>query len=106
MPKAGAVIGHGVGRTGNVVILGKVTMMTLVESTEATQMGRDVNAGNGAFCHAAESGGVVTERGDGALTNIPMLGNDVLVSNHAGLFQIAVGDGASGIVGGNQKPLD
>jgi hypothetical protein len=89
------IIGHGIGRAGNMVIARKaVAMMALVKTAhQAEEVGGRITGGDGAFGGSAGGRGVVVEEREGAFTGINRLGEDVLVllGDDASKFKVAIG---------------
>lgn len=81
-------------------------MLALVEAGEATQVGCRVGVGDGAFAISRDGWGVVASSGEGAFAHVEVLANDVLVSEDASLFEVAIGDFAGEVLVGNHFPLN
>jgi len=62
--------------------------------------------GGGSLPLPEHSGGVIVQVVHGALPDVSRLGKNVVVGNHAGQFEVAVGDGAVPVAAGLERPLD
>ena len=102
VPQAGAVVSHDVGRSRDVVMLGQVAMMPLVEGCQAQEVGSRTSGGGGSFAVPVQSRCVVCEVVDGLLPDVSHLGKDIQLGNGACQLEVTVGDGARGIVKGDQ----
>jgi hypothetical protein len=105
-PETGRIIGHGIGGTGNMVVTKTVAMVALVKTGETEEVGGGVARGDGTFRDATDGGGVVVENRKSAFTGVNRLGQNVLVSDDASKFEVAVGEVTPRIVIGNQAGLD
>ena len=74
VPKTRCIIGHRIGRAGNMVIAKAVAMVTLVEAAQAKKVGGRITGGDGAFGGAADGWGIVVEEGESAFTGVDGLG--------------------------------
>ena len=84
MPESGAVVGHGVGDAGDVVELGEIAVVTLMEGKETEEVSRGAVCGNGAPAVPMDGGGVVGEGRGGGVATISQKGEDVLMGEGAG----------------------
>jgi hypothetical protein len=91
VPETRCIIGHGIGRSGNMVIAKAVAMMALVKTAQAEEVGGRITGGDGAFGGSAHGGGVVIEEREGTFTGINRLGEYVLVGNDTSKFKVAIG---------------
>ena len=83
-----------------------VAVVALVEACQPTQVGGAHVGGNGALVVSGDGWGVVAQSGNGPLTHIKFLGDDLRLGQDARLFQITVSDIASRVVVGDQTALD
>jgi hypothetical protein len=74
VPKTRCVIGHCIGRAGNMVIAKAVAMVTLVKAAQTKEVGGRVAGRDGAFGGAADGRGIVVEEGESAFTGVDGLG--------------------------------
>jgi hypothetical protein len=91
VPETRCIIGHGIGRSGNMVVTKAVAMMALVKTAQAEEVGGRVTGGDGAFGGSAHGGGVVVEEREGTFTGINRLREDALVGDVASKFKVAIG---------------
>ena len=101
VPQARAVVSHDVGGARDVVVLGQVSVVPLVEGCQAQEIGSGASGGSGALTMPIQSGCVVREVVDGLLPDVSSLGQDIQLGNGAGQLQVTVGDGARGVVKGH-----
>jgi hypothetical protein len=81
--QAGGVVGHAVGRAGDVVIKGVITMKPLVQTVDAKEVGRSRVGGDGPFAAADYGGKVVVEDRDCVFADVGEGREDVLVRQDA-----------------------
>ena len=74
VPKTRGIIGHCIGRSGNMVVSKAVAMVTLVKAAQTKEVGGRITGGDGAFGGAADGGGIVIEEGESAFTGVDGLG--------------------------------
>ena len=91
VPETRCIIGHGIGRSGNMVVAKAVAMMALVKTAQTEEVGGRITGGDEAFGGAADGRGVVVEEREGAFTGINRLGEYVLVGDDASKFKVAIG---------------
>ena len=77
-------------------------MEALVITGNLAEVGSRPDGGDCAFAGAGHSRGVVREVFDGGVADVVAVGHDVRLSNEGRLFQVTVGDVASGVVGAYQ----
>lgn len=106
MPEARAIISHLVGWSRDVVGLGEVAEVALMDATEAEQVGSRASGGGALFVVPSHSGSVVTEGAHSAAAAVDFLSKDVLVGHKASQFQVRVGDVTSGMFEGDQPVGD
>ena len=58
--------------------------------------------GGGSFVHAGDSWGVVSSIGQGGVPDRLQFGHESELGQDPSMLQVAIGDGTSGIVGGDQ----
>jgi hypothetical protein len=104
--KAGGVVGHTIGRAGNVVVEAHVTVETLVQAVHAEQVCGCAVGGDRAFATSGDGRKVIVDQGDGVLANVGQGGQDILVSQDASQLQVAVGDRAGGVGGRDHVGLN
>ena len=86
--------------------LGDIAEVALVNAVEAQEIGCGSSCGGGVFVVPHDCRNVVTQWGDRAPMTIHRLGNDVLLGNEPGQFQIGVGDGPMRVGKGHKSRLD
>ena len=84
VPKAGQIIRHFVPVTGNVTVVGQVAMMPLMNGLVPEQIGRGACGCAGPFLLSRHGRRVVTQCVNGALTNVSLVDEDVVMGNGAG----------------------
>jgi hypothetical protein len=97
MPKARAIIGHGIGGALDIVEESKIAKVTLVQTQDAKKVGRWTRCGSGAFALPDNCRNVVAQTLGRVLPAVHFLHQDVLMGDSAREFQIRVGDGTLGI---------
>jgi hypothetical protein len=95
--QAGRVVGHGVGRAGDVEISRVVPMVLLVHCLEAEEVGRGAGGGRGPATLPANSCNVVGARRNGTLADIIVVGRDVLLKDGRRELQVRIGDRTVGL---------
>ena len=83
-----------------------VSMLPLKAAIKQAQARGGASERCGSLIHARNGRSVVASGDDGAEGCWQGGCNDVQVADHAGLFQIAVGDGTIGVVGRDQAALN
>ena len=78
----------------------------LVETGKATQVGQGLIRGDGALAEPPNRGHVVTEGVDGSIGCPFLEGYHLQLHEDGGLFQVAIGQGARGVVFRDQCGLD
>ena len=106
VPQPRGVVGHCVNDARDVGNFCEVTVMALMERKEAKQVGGGAVVRHGAFLDPGDGRRVVAKRCEGAFTAVGADCDDVLVTEHAGQFQIGVGDSAVGVGEADQRVLD
>ena len=102
----GRIIRHGIGRAGNMVIAKAVAVVPLVKAGQTKKVGSGVTGGDGTAGGTTNGRGVVIEDREGAFASINRLGQNILVGDNAGEFEITIGEGTTGIVIRNKVGLD
>ena len=75
-----------------------VPVVALVDATQTAEIGGCISRGGGTLVVPRDGGGIITESRQGLFPQVQGVDHDVQVRGHSGLFQVAVGDGASGVV--------
>ena len=106
MLEAGRIVCHDA--VGSSEVPGEVTvsMLPLEAAIEQTETRGGAAERCGSFIHTRDGRGVVASGDDGAEGCRQGGCNNVQVADHAGLFQIAVGDGTIGVFGRDQAALN
>jgi hypothetical protein len=92
VPETRRIIGHGIGRSSNMVVAKVVAMVELVKTAQAEEVGGTVTGGDGTFGGSAHGRGVVVEEREGTFTGINRLGEYILVGDDASKkFEVAIG---------------
>jgi len=91
MPKARGIIGHFVSKARYVVVSGKVPEVSLVEARQPKKIGSCISRSDGTSGRAGDCRSVVIKNGNGGLTDVIGLGQNILVGDHARQLEIAVG---------------
>jgi hypothetical protein len=75
-----------------VITKAAVTMMALVKTAQAEEVGGRVTGGDGTFGGSAHGRGIVIEEGEGTFTGINRVGEYILlVGDDASKFEVAIG---------------
>ena len=106
MLEAGGIISHGIGRSWDVGGDVAVAVLALVGTGVATEVSSSAFRGDCAFQDAGDSRGVVRQVVGGGVGHMELGSLDGDLSQEAGVFQVAVGDGACRIGGGHNGALD
>lgn len=106
MLETGGVVGHDVLRSREVLSLVAVAVEPLVVTSDLAQVGRRARRGHGLFAGSGDRRGVVAEVVQGRVTDVVAVRHDVELREKRGLLQVAVGDVAVRVVGGDEGPLD
>jgi hypothetical protein len=102
----GRVVGHAVGGAVDVGVFLAVAVVALVEAGHAAEVGGGSSSGDGTFVLAGEGGCVIREVGEGEFPEVEGLGGDVGACDEGGLFEVAVGEIAVRVGGGDDAGLD
>lgn len=103
---SGGVIGYnilGSWEVGRGVV---IAMQALVVAANLAEVGGRPNFGDSALARAGDSWGVVSEVFQGGIADRVTVRHDVQLAQQAGLFEVAIGDVASGVLGADQIRLD
>ena len=106
MEHAGAVVGHGVDRPWEVLGAVAVAVEALVVAGQLAQVRGWSRGGDGAFARAADGRSVVTHVLESGVSHRVAVSHDVKLRDDCGLFQVAVGDVAFGVVERHERGLD
>ena len=106
MPEAQAVVGHGAGLARDVCQTSAVAIVSLVEGKQAEQIGGGAARGDGAVVVPMDGSRVVGQGGGSGMAAINQPGEDVLMGQDTGQFEVGIGDGAAGIGGRNEVAAD
>jgi hypothetical protein len=106
MPKAAAIISHGIGFPINLIEERYISVVALVEGLEAKETRCGTTGGGGAFSLQPDCCNIVRRVMDSGFPNVKFLRQNVMLSDTGGQFQFAVIDVAFGIVKGHQALLN
>ena len=107
MPQAATVVSHRILISSNVVKLRFVPEMALVEGRELKEVcSRSNSCGCTPFRSPGHSRGVIAKATGGNMRNWDSRRQDVVTGNGTSQFKVAVGDGASWILEGDDLVLD
>jgi hypothetical protein len=98
---ARGVVGHDVLRPWEVAGGVVVAVRALEVAGDLAKVGGGARCGHGSFLHTGHGRGVVTEIFQGGVVHGVAVRHDVRLSQQGGLLQVAVGDAAVGILGGD-----
>lgn len=74
VPKAGTVVSHAICRSGNVIRLGEIAKMALMETEETQEVSRGAGSGDRTLVAPSHGSNIVTERNHGAAGDVAQLG--------------------------------
>ena len=106
MQQTRGVVSHHIGLPGDVADFRVVAVVALVGTLQAAQVGGGVVSGDGPFVVAGDCRRVVGQGGGGQLADVVGLGDGVMVGHQGSLFQVAVGEAAGRVVGGDHAVLN
>jgi hypothetical protein len=106
MLEARAVVCAGVEGSGNVGGQVAVAVFSLVVARELAQQRGRAEFGDGSFAIAGDGGSVVAKVFERGVADVEQVCHHVQLGEHGRLLEVAVGDGARGIVGGHDGGLD
>jgi hypothetical protein len=104
--QAGRVVCQFVGRAGDVSEDVMVTVLPLVQACVSEQVGSRARGGGGVFRLPADRWDVVAQSGEGAMAAVELVHRDGGLAQGTGKLQITIGDGALGVVEGDEVLFD
>jgi hypothetical protein len=106
VPQTGCIVSHGIDDTRDVGDFREISVVVPMEGKEAQEVCRTAVVGDGATLDPGYGRGVVAERSKGKLAAVSDVGEDILMAEDAGEFQVGVVDGAAGIREGHKVGLN
>ena len=100
------VIAHDVVRSWDVVGRVAVAVCPLVVTGDHAEVGSRTSRGHRSLADPGDSRGVVAEVAEGSVASVMGAAHDIHLSLQGSLFEVAVGDGAGGVVGRDESILD
>jgi hypothetical protein len=88
MPEAGTVVSHDIGGAGNIVRLGQIAVVALVDAVEPEEVGCGAGGGGGVFVVPGYHGDVVAKDTDGVAAAVHLLGENILVCQQSSKLQV------------------
>ena len=104
--EARRIVRHDVVRSWDVLCHRAVAVFPLQSAVEETKSGACASDSGGAFLHPGDGWSVVAASDNGGVSRRVSRSNEVKLSNHPSLFQVAVRDGAIWVGGGDKARLD
>jgi hypothetical protein len=106
VPQSRCIVGHRVDDTRDMGDFREVTVVALMKSKDAQEVGGRTVVGDRSFLDPGDGRGVVTQRRQGEFPAVGLCGDNVLVTYNAGEFQVGVGDGPVGVGKAHERVLD
>lgn len=106
MLEAGCVIAHDIGRSWDVLTVVTISVVALVSIAEAAEESCCAGSGDSAFGGPRDGWGVVTHVFKGGVPDVMSRSHEVQLSKLGCLFEVTVGDGASGVFPRDEAVLD
>ena len=83
-----------------------VAVLALVHASVVAQVSRGTIRCHGAFCDSRDGWGVVGASGECGVADVMVVSDDAYLAEDTGVFQVAVGDVAMKVCGGDQVGLN
>jgi hypothetical protein len=106
MKQTGRIVRHAVGGASNVVVCGEIAVMSLMKTVKAKEVGGRAVRRDGSFATANDSREIIIEQGKSVFAHIGEGRENILVTKDASQFEVAVGNGASHVRGGDDVVLN
>ena len=106
MLEARGVVSHAIHVSWEVVRVVAVSMSSLVQTGDVAEEGGRAIGADGSFCLARDCRGVVTSVRDGGEFDVVGGCHELALSNQAAVLEVAVGDRAIEVGGGDKTVLD